>query len=167
MIAKVNAKLACGLLALILACFAAPCAQARDSAEVPIAQDFAADAQEAGARGVPIMIVFGSRNCPYCLLLNRDFLQPMRRNPEYENKVIMRRVNIHSNAALRGFSGKMTSHAAFGKEHGIKLTPTIKWFDAAGNELTEPLVGISTPDYFGGFLDQRIDQALAKVRGGK
>lgn len=162
-----NVKLANGLLAIILAWFTAAGAHAADSAEVPIAHNLAADAQEAKTRGVPIMLVFGSRNCPFCLLLNRDFLQPMRRNPEYEAKVMMRRIDITANVALRGFSGKITTQARFGKENGIKLTPTIKLFDAEGRELTEPLIGLSTPDYYGGFLDQRIDEALAKVRTGK
>ena len=162
-----NVKLANGLLAIILAWFTAAGVYAADSAEVPIAHNLAADAQEAKASGVPIMLVFGSRNCPFCLVLNRDFLQPMRRNAEYDAKVIMRMVDVGSSAPLRLFSGKATTHARFSRENGIKLTPTIKLFDAEGRELTEPLIGLSTPDYYGGFLDQRIDQALAKVRAGK
>ncbi|GAO36461.1 hypothetical protein SCT_1868 [Sulfuricella sp. T08] len=160
-----NVKLANGLLVIILTWFTAAGAHAADSAEVPIAHNLATDAQEAKTRGVPIMLVFGSHNCPFCLLLNRDFLQPMRRNPEYEAKVMMRRIDISANVALRGFSGKTTTHARFAKEHRIKLTPTIKWFDPEGRELTEPLIGLTTPDYYGGFLDQRIDEALAKMRG--
>lgn len=167
MIAKLNVKLASGLLAVILTWFAATCAHAGDSAEIPLARDLALDAQEAQAKGVPMMIVFGSRSCPFCLQLNKEFLEPMRRNPEYDAKVMMRRVDIGSTAPLRLFSGKISTHARFGKENGIKLTPTIKLFDAEGRELTEPLVGLTTPDYYGGFLDQRIDQALAKVRAGK
>ncbi len=162
-----NIKLANGLSVIILAWFTAAGVYAEDSAEVPIAHDLAADAQEAKTRGVPIMLVFGSRNCTFCLILNRDFLRPMRRNPEYEAKVMMRRIDTTANAALRDFSGKTTTHARFAKEHRIKLTPTIKWFDSEGHEPTEPLIGLSTPDYYGGFLDQRIDAALAKVRAEK
>jgi len=33
-------------------------------------------------------------------------------------------------------------------------------------ELTEPLVGLSTPDFYGSYLDQAIEAALAKVRSG-
>ena len=42
--------------------------------------------------------------------------------------------------------------------------PAIKFYDSWGNTLTEPLVGIVSPDFYGGSLDQRIDEALAKVR---
>jgi hypothetical protein len=90
----------------------------------------------------------------------------MRRNAEYESKVIMRQIDVGSSALLRTFSGKTTTHARFAKDHRIKLTPTIKLFDAEGHELTEPLIGLTTPDYYGGFLDQRIDAALAKMRAG-
>jgi len=33
-----------------------------------------------------------------------------------------------------------------------------------GETLAEPLVGFGTPDYYGYFLDERIDAALAQLR---
>ena len=163
----VNMKTANCLLALILTWFACTCAQAQDHAEIPPVRDFTLEAKAAESKSVPILVMFGRSNCVFCDQVLREFLVPMSRNAEYDAKVIMRRIDTGSSAPLRDFSGKTTSQARFAKENGIRLTPTIKLFDAQGHELTEPLVGLSTPDYYGGFLDQRIDAALAKVRGGK
>lgn len=160
-------KLANGLFAIILAWFTAIGAQAQDKVEIPLARDFTLDATVARTKNVPILVMFSRHNCAFCTQLLQEFLLPMRRNAEYDAKVIMRMVDVGSSAPLRLFSGKATTHARFSRENGIKLTPTIKLFDAEGRELTEPLIGLSTPDYYGGFLDQRIDQALAKVRAGK
>jgi hypothetical protein len=93
-----------------------------------------------------------------------EFLLPMQRNPEYRSKVIMVQVHVGSAAPLRDFAGKPTSHGRFARDYRVQLAPTVMLFDARGNSLVEPLVGLSTPDYYGGFLDQRIDDALAKVR---
>jgi len=162
-----NVRLANSLLAIILAWFTAVGAQARDKVEIPLARDFTLAATIARTKNVPILVLFSRRDCAFCTQLRQEFLLPMRRNAEYESKVIMRQVDVGSSAPLRTFSGKATTHARFASENQIKLTPTIKLFDAEGHELTEPLIGLTTPDFYGGFLDQRIDQALAKVRGGK
>ena len=112
-------------------------------------------------------MLFSRRNCAFCDQVLREFLVPMQHNEEYDTKVIMRQIDVGSSAKLRLFSGKNTTQKLFAKENNIFLTPTIKLFDAEGNELAEPLIGLTTPDYYGGFLDQRIDEALAKVRAAK
>lgn len=162
-----NVKLANGLLVIILAWFTAAGAHAQDKAEIPLARDFTLEATNARTKNVPILVLFSRHNCAFCTQLLQEFLLPMQRNAEYESKVIMRQIDVGSSAPLRSFSGKATTHARFARDNQIKLTPTIKLFDAEGHELTEPLVGLTTPDYYGAFLDQRIDQALAKMRGSK
>lgn len=160
-------KYANRLLVFILTWIACSCTYAQGSPGIPIMRDFAVEAKAAEAKGVPILVMFGRRNCAFCDQLLKEFLVPMSHNAEYDAKVIMRQVDAGSSAKLRLLSGKKTTHARFARTHKIELTPTIKLFDAQGNELTEPLIGLSTPDYYGGFLDQRIDEALAKVRATK
>jgi hypothetical protein len=41
----------------------------------------------------------------------------------------------------------------------VSLTPTLLFLDADGNEISERLVGIWSEDFYGGFIDNRIDQA--------
>ena len=159
-----NVKLANGLLMIILAWFTATGAHAQDKVEIPPVRDFTLEAASARTKNVPILVLFSRHNCTFCAQVLQEFLLPMRRNAEYESKVIMRQIDIGSSAPLIAFSGKATTQARFAREHRIKLTPTIKLFDAEGRELTEPLIGLTTPDYYGGFLGQRIDAALAKVR---
>ncbi|MHB9102254.1 MAG: thioredoxin family protein [Sulfuricella sp.] len=162
-----NIKLANGLLAIILAWFTAAGAHAQDKVEIPLVRDFTLEATNARTKNLPILVMFSRHDCVFCTQVLQEFLLPMRRNAEYESKVIMRLVDVGSSTPLRTFSGKATTHARFARENRIKLIPTIKWFDSEGRELTEPLIGLSTPDYYGGFLDQRIDEALAKMRAGK
>ena len=46
----------------------------------------------------------------------------------------------------------------------MRLTPTVMVFDGEGHPLTKPVIGVSTPDYYGSFLDQAIDQGVQLVR---
>jgi thioredoxin-related protein len=150
----------------ILAWFTVSWAHAQSDVEVPWARDLAVEAQASQAKRLPLLVLFTSPGCPYCERVMQEFLLPMQRNPEYRNKVVMRQVDIGSSMQLRDFGGLATTHAQFSAQHKIKLVPTIKLFDASGRELTQPIVGLLTPDFYGGYLDQAIDEALARLRSG-
>ena len=147
----------------ILACLAVPHAAAADAAGVPVARDFQADAAQARARRVPILVLVEAKDCVYCRRVLDEFLIPMSRNADYQAKVILRRVTTRSPLVLVDFSGRRVSQAAFVKAHGVKFTPTVLLLGPDGEELVEPLVGLSTPDYYGAFLDQAIDGAREKL----
>lgn len=152
--------MALGLGLASLACFGL--AGAAD--EIPAAQDLSSEAAISRAGQLPVLILFTAENCAYCERVKREFLLPMQRNPEYADRVIMRQIEYRSRSRLVDFSGKITTAAQFSRQQKVRLTPTIKLFDAEGNVLTEPLVGLTTPDYYGAYLDRAIDEALAKIR---
>jgi len=132
----------------------------------PLAHDLRQDAIQARALKVPIMLIFVSDQCGYCKRVLDEFVQPLTRLPEYRHKVLMRRIQTSTPTKLRDFDGSTTTHGRFAVSHDIYLVPTIAFFDANGEMAAKPMVGLSTPDYYGYYLDQRIDQALAKIRGG-
>jgi thioredoxin-related protein len=132
--------------------------------KIATALDLSREAAVSRARQLPILILFSSPNCAYCERVKREFLLPMQRNPDYADKVIMRQVEYRGRGRLVDFSGKETTPEQFSQQQKVHLTPTIKLFDAAGHVLTEPLVGLTTPDYYGAYLDRAIDEALDKVR---
>jgi hypothetical protein len=47
------------------------------------------------------------------------------------------------------------------------MMPTVMLFSPRGVALGEPLVGFGSADYYGYFLDQHIDAALAQLRGSR
>jgi thioredoxin-related protein len=151
----------------ILACLAAlflaapACAQVAQMVE---AHDLAADARLAAARKVPLLLLFSEAGCPWCERARQEFLLPMQRNPEYQAKVMMREVGIDSSAALVDFAGIRTTQAEFARRLRVNMMPTVMLLGPRGELLAEPLVGFRGADYYGYFLDQRIDAALAQLR---
>jgi thioredoxin-related protein len=160
---KLGIRLLCGILAWITTGWCL----AQGDATIPTVQDFTLEARTAQTRQLPILVLFMSPDCSYCDRVLQEFLLPMQRNAEYRNKVIMRQLDVGSDDNLRDFSGVTTTQAGFAGRNKVLMVPTIKLFDAQGHELTRPLVGLLTPDFYGGYLDQAIDEALAKVRAEK
>jgi len=160
-------KLGIRLLCVILAWITTGWGQAQGDAAIPVVQDFTLEARAAQTRQLPILVLFMSPDCSYCERVLQEFLLPMQRNAEYRSKVIMRQVDVGSDDNLRDFTGAVTTQMAYAGRNKVQMVPTIKLFDAQGRELTQALVGLSTPDFYGGYLDQAIDEALAKVRAEK
>jgi len=148
----------------ILACLAALLLSAPAWAQMTAARDLAADARIAAERKVPLLLLFSEAGCPWCERARQEFLLPMQRNPEYGSKVMMREVGADNSAALVDFSGNATTQAEFARRSHVSMTPTVILFSPRGNVLGEALVGFGSADYYGYFLDQRIDSALAQLR---
>lgn len=157
-------KLAIRLLFGILAWITMGWGHAQSDVTVPLVQDFTVEARAAQSRQLPILVLFMSPDCSYCERVLQEFLLPMQRNAEYRSKVIMRQIDVDSDGTLRDFSGAVTTHTAFAGRNKVHMVPIVKLFNAHGHELTAPLVGLTTPDFYGGYLDRAIDEALAKVR---
>jgi len=128
------------------------------------ARDLAADARLAAERRIPLLLLFSETGCPWCERARQEFLLPMQRNPDYQARVMMREVVVDSGAPLVDFDGKQTTQAEFARRSRISMMPTVTLFGARGQPLAEPVVGFVSADYYGYFIDQRIDSALASLR---
>ncbi len=148
--------------ALILAWGLAPSVRADDG--LVRATNLQTDAREAARRKVPIMIMYSSAHCHFCARVKREYLIPMHRDRSYRARVIIREIDIGSALPLTGFDGKATTEGAFAAASKVFMVPTVKVYDTRGNEASEPLVGLLTPDYYFGYLEAVIDEGLRKVR---
>ena len=132
--------------------------------KLPQIQDLRNTAQLSQTKNLPILIMFGTDECPYCERLREEFLVPMIISGDYVSKVILREVHIGYNSSLIDFSGKKMSTRQLARQYGVKLFPTTIFIDSYGTPLVESIIGITTPSLFGGTLDDQIDKALVLLR---
>lgn len=150
--------------AAILACLWLPATQALERGKLPIASDLRVEAKIAREKQIPILILFSAPDCDYCSRVREEFLIPTTYNTAYDDKVIMLEVENSSPARLIDFDGRATTHAEFAAKYRAGFAPIVKFIDAKGREVAEPIIGLVTVDYYGGFMDQGIDKAIAKIR---
>lgn len=134
--------------------------------DLPFTENLYSEGQLAKQKQLPIMLVFVSEHCGYCSALESDYIKPMMLSDEYDNKVIIRVLNVDSSDII-SFNGKSISAVMFANHVGAYVTPTIMFFNAEGHEVSEKILGYSTPSMFGGLLDASIDESYAMVRQGK
>ncbi|MDQ7015730.1 MAG: thioredoxin fold domain-containing protein [Gammaproteobacteria bacterium] len=133
------------------------------AAEVPVVSDLRQEAKLSQQSRLPLLISFSAEECHYCELIEEDFLEPLLLRQVDRDRVIIRKLELDGED-VRGFDGVLLSPAALARFYGVTVTPTVLFLDSKGEELSERLIGISTPDLFGAYLEQSIDQARVVLR---
>jgi len=128
--------------------------------ELPKIYDLRNTAKLSQQKQIPILVMFGTDECPFCERLREEFLIPMIISGDYTDKVILREVHLGYNNYLIDFSGKKISTNQLAHRYGVRLFPTTILIDSHGKQLVESILGITTPSLFGGTLDDSIDKAL-------
>ena len=132
---------------------------------LPHARNLKTDGRDAAEKQIPILVLFSSPDCHFCHRVKSEFLLPMLKDPAYKNKVMIREIEAGSQNPLTLFDGRRGTEGAFAAENKVFMVPTIKVFDAQGHEVSEPIVGLLTPDYYFGYLDSAIQEGIKKIRG--
>lgn len=118
-------------------------------------------AQAAVARGEPLVVMTTVAGCPYCDLVRNHHLLPMLR----QGLVHAVQLDIRDRSSnLQGFDGSMTTPAEQAKAWKARFAPTVLFLGAKGEELAERLVGVAVPDFYGEYLDARLQQARTRLR---
>lgn len=151
------------LFAIIFLSLAIVAPASGDSARMIPIEDLREEARLVRDDNLLLVIEFSSEYCGYCRQLEELFLLPMQRNAEYRKKVLIRYISLDAYETLVDFDGRSMSTSEFASRYGVSLTPTLIFLNGDGVELSEKLVGIWSEDFYGGFIDDRIDEAREKL----
>ena len=134
--------------------------------EIPRAADLAADARGMRRGQIPMLVLYSQADCHWCEQVKRDHLLPLQRDPAA--RVILRQIDLDSDAPLVDFAGRLTTHRAYARGEGARVTPTLAVYGADGRRLAEPLVGVRIPDFYGSYIERLIAEGANQMtRHGK
>lgn len=130
-------------------------------------------AQSAAERR-PVVALFSTAGCGWCEALRREQLQHLARDAGRRGILVVefdladRRafVGAGTGADGRGLSAHAWptagSPAELARLLGVRVAPTLVFLGPSGVAAT-PLVGYTSPDFYGAYLDERIEQARNAV----
>ncbi|MFM8864617.1 MAG: hypothetical protein ACKOFG_06770, partial [Limnohabitans sp.] len=72
-------------------------------------------------------------------------------------------VDLRSSAAVRDFSGQLTTHDELTRRWKISITPTLLFFGPGGREVAERMEGAYQPDFYGPYLEDRLEQSRKRL----
>jgi thioredoxin-related protein len=127
---------------------------------LPVPQSLFSSAGEALARGEPLVLLVSLPGCPFCEVVRRNYLLPLRREG-----LAAWQIDINDTGrAIAGFDGRASSGARLAAGWKIRVTPTLLFLDRQGTELAPRLEGIAVPDFYGAYLDEALATARRRLR---
>ena len=111
---------------------------------------------ESEATGRPLVVLFSLKGCGFCEQVRRDHLRHLARSRDSKVRVAELDIFDH-NPFTEG-----SSPAELAASLGIRVAPTVAFFGARG-ELSSRLVGYNSPDFYGAYLDERIEEATRHI----
>lgn len=134
------------------------------AAAVPLAEDLRKAGRLAEQDCKPLLLEFSALACSYCRLLENEVLNPTLLNRDYDRRVLMRKLLLDSPTRLKDFDGDRISGEQLAERYKVGVTPTLLFVDASGRELTERMVGVTTLEMYGGYLDLALDASQQRLR---
>jgi len=114
-----------------------------------------------------VVALFTLPGCPFCEAIRRDQLSHLARE-QVARGLRLVEYDLTDRKAFTGSradADSPASAAALAASLGIRLAPTVVFLGPDGSELAERLVGYSSPDFYGAYLEQRIAQARSRLAG--
>lgn len=127
---------------------------------LPVPASLPQAALSAKVRGEPLVMLISLPGCVYCEMVRRNYLLPGRLNEGLQSW----QLNVNDNTTpLTSFYSQSTTAARQAKAWNATFTPTVLFLGNRGQELAERLTGIAVPDFYGAYLEQRLNSARKEV----
>ncbi len=149
---------------LLAACLvsSAALAQPRET-PLPTPASLQTAALAAQSKDEPLVLLVSLPGCPWCELLRRNYLAPMRAEglPAFQITVNDRKLLVAN------FQGASSNGADIAQAYQAQLTPTVLFLNAQGKEIAPRIAGVASADLLGAQLDNALRTARELLRKNK
>lgn len=135
-------------------------AQPFTPATLPTTDSLQAELAKAIAKKAPLMVMVSLDGCPFCKIARENYLGPLRE----QQGLLVFQVDMRSKRPIKNFSGLTLTQDELIRSWGVKVAPTVLFFGRGGLEIAERLTGGYIPDFYGAYLDERLQLANAAMR---
>lgn len=126
---------------------------------LPLLTDLQQSLQQVAAKSQPLVLMVTLEGCAYCKLVRQNYL------PEWLDKgLTILNLDMTSNAPMTDEAGRSTTHKLWAIRQRIRLAPTLLWLGTGGTEWVERLQGVSSRDFYGAYLNERMAESMRLAR---
>ncbi len=134
--------------------------------KIPLAANLQSDGKLQQKTGKVILLYVSAPHCAFCKRLEKEVLLPLIHSGEYQNKIILRKINWRSDTPVIDFKGVSKRPSEILKPYGIQITPTLLFLDANGRPVIERLLGYRGGEFYWYYFDVAIDKANKLIAAG-
>lgn len=140
------------LLAPTLAAAAVPLRAAQPALPKPGSLASALEAALVRRRALVMMVSLPG--CPWCKLVRQSYLAPLLADGQ---PVI--ELDMQDRGGIVGFDGAATTPMRLADALRVRVAPTVLFLGRGGREIAPRLTGVTSEDFYGAYLDERVATA--------
>lgn len=144
-----------------LANFPAIAAGGSAAPSLPRPTSMASELARALAMRKALVVMVSLHGCPYCKLARESYLAPLQAGGQ---PVVQ--LELTGSMALQDLGGRESTHEQVVRGWDVRLAPTVLFLGRGGTEAAARLAGVASPDFYGAYLQQRVDAANRSVAAG-
>lgn len=143
-------------------------AQADAGEVLPLAVDLQKAGEMAAKNNVPVIVFATATWCNYCKKLEQNILYPLLQTTDLESYGHFSQLVLDkSHWMMKDFDGKEIEMKTLGPKLGVQVAPTTLIFDSQGNQIADPIIGLTLEEFYPGNLERAINQALKNLGNDK
>lgn len=108
----------------------------------------------------PLIVFVSLDNCPFCKIGKENYLRPLVN----EQQAHIVQINFRSSSKVINALGDLKTQDQVIRDWGIKVAPTLLFLGKDGIELAPRLAGGTSSDFYGAYLDDRLELAKETIR---
>lgn len=101
-----------------------------------------------------LVVLVSLPGCPWCKLVRQSYLAPLRD----EGQPVIE-LDMQDRGGIVGFDGAATTPEQVARHLGVRIAPTVLFLGRAGREIAPRLTGVQSEDFYGAYLQERLDAA--------
>ena len=129
-------------------------------ATLPTTDSLQDELAKAIKKNAPLLVMVSLEGCPFCKVARENYLGPLRE----QQGLLVFQVDMRSKRPIKTISGLTLTQDELIRSWGVRVAPTVLFFGRGGSEIAERLVGGYIPDFYGAYLDERLQTANAAMR---
>ncbi len=106
---------------------------------------------------IPMLIFFHASYCGYCNQVDDQYLIPMRMDPEFQGRLLIRRVKVDADTQYIGLDGKKHDYPYLADQLKVRGVPYILFLAPDGSRITS--IQGTAYDYYDYYLSKDINLA--------
>jgi len=108
-----------------------------------------------------IVLMISQENCGFCSRVKEEYPKPLMKSA---NHPPLRILQLDRSDKVVDFNGEARSGSIIASRLGGRFTPTLLFVDSDGTPIHEPIVGLTTPEYYGYYLDEAIADSRKRLK---
>ncbi|MDG6773652.1 hypothetical protein QCB45_04855 [Thiomicrorhabdus sp. ZW0627] len=131
---------------------------------LPLAVDLQKTGKVAEKFQVPVVIFYTATWCNYCKMLEENIITPLLETTPIEEYAQFQQVLLDKEHwMMKDFAGNDVEMKTFGPSQGIVVAPTTHFYNSKGEQIAEPIIGLTLEEHYPANLEKRINEALEKL----